>query len=85
MCCLVKLNSTPPIPVDLITRDGLAYSGPVYLGGTQYGNVVYDTGSGWLTVTSANCDSTCTSKVYNMSESTTGKVVGADFTLSVRL
>ena len=30
----LKLNGTMAIPIDLVSRDGFAYSGPVYLGGT---------------------------------------------------
>ena len=30
----LKYNGMMPIPIDLFSRNGLAYSGPVYLGGT---------------------------------------------------
>jgi Eukaryotic aspartyl protease len=67
------------IPIDLNSRFGMAYSGPIFVGLTQPANVIYDTGSAWLSVTSAKCDSTCNSNAYNMSDSQNGFIFGQDF------
>ena len=40
------------LPINLRSINGLSYLGYVYMGKTQKAEVVYDTGSGWLTVTS---------------------------------
>lgn len=57
-----NLKQTRVIPIDLNSRLRMAYSGPVFLGDSQkIANVIYDTGSDWLTVTSTQCDSTCNS------------------------
>ena len=47
------------------------YLGPVYFGDTEpmRANVVYDTGSTWLTVKSVMCDK-CKSKIYDPANST---------------
>jgi hypothetical protein len=48
------LESDPTI--DLTNTDDLTYTGPIYLGTNQVaGTVIYDTGSGWLTITSSEC------------------------------
>ena len=48
----------------------LAYSGPIYLGGpeAQSLEVVYDTGSDWLTVEGSNC-SECKGNTYKYTDS----------------
>ena len=40
------------IPIELISLDGFAYIGPIYIGENQTAIVDYDTGSGWVTVAS---------------------------------
>ena len=48
--------------------------------------MVYDTGSGYLTVKSNFCDNTCKTKAYDMRYSNNGNAVdGKTFSLSVRL
>jgi Eukaryotic aspartyl protease len=62
----------------------MAYLGDIYLGETQKASVIYDTGSGWLTVSSAECDSTCKSKAYDRTKSANSKVVDGNIkTLNV--
>lgn len=49
----------------------MKYTGPIYLGSEQnYGSVVYDTGSGWLTVAGKDC-SGCDKGVYDPDSSST--------------
>ncbi len=52
----------------------IAYSGPVYIGtpqqGTSSSKFIYDSGSGYLLVSSSNCSS-CTTKFYDQNASTT--------------
>jgi hypothetical protein len=51
----------------LTNTDDLTYTGPIYLGTNQVaGTVIYDTGSGWLTITSSECED-CLTKVYDPS------------------
>jgi len=62
----------------LLNRADTQYTGPAYLG-TPYqssganSKFVYDTGSGFLTVTSSTCSS-CTTKMYNSAASSTSQV-----------
>ena len=62
------------IPVDLIEKmDGLSYVSNLYLGTTnQPVEIVYDTGSGYLTVSHDTCKS-CLSPAYNDSMSNESK------------
>jgi hypothetical protein len=62
--CIIPIvnisKSSLPIDINLqALNGGMAYLGPVYMGETQKANVVYDTGSSWLTVTSTECVSSC--------------------------
>jgi hypothetical protein len=61
---MLKSNVKTPIINDL------GYFGPVYFSGQQreYGRVLYDIASSWFAVTSSECDSTCSSPLYNMSK-----------------
>ena len=44
---------------------GVSYTGGLVFGSQKsYGDLVYDTGSGYLTVSSEGCE-TCTNKVYD--------------------
>lgn len=51
-----NLKGGMAIPIDLNSRFGMAYSGPIYIDRRQQANVIYDTGSAWLTVTSNECE-----------------------------
>lgn len=56
----------------------LAYTAKVYVGSDKKGaEVVFDTGSGWLTVAKNTCD-TCTHKLYDPNTSTTAIVNNTD-------
>ena len=73
------------IPKNLTNNNNLAYAGPLYFGtplqvdGSDERAFIYDSGSGWLTVTASDC-STCSAgyKCYNPSTSTTSKAVASD-------
>ena len=73
------------LPINLTNNQNMAYAGPVYFGtplqveGITERAFIYDTGSGWLTVTSSSC-STCSTgyKMYDSSASTTSKQVASD-------
>mmetsp|Transcript_23101 Transcript_23101/g.17513 ORF Transcript_23101/g.17513 Transcript_23101/m.17513 type:complete len:175 (-) Transcript_23101:489-1013(-) len=53
------------VDVDLINVSEISYTGPVILGSNQdSGYIVYDTGSGDLTITTPQCE-TCTSHIYD--------------------
>jgi hypothetical protein len=60
--------------IDLSPLGNIAYSGPVYIGtpeqGTSSSKFIYDSGSGYLLVTSNNCAS-CTTQFYNQTASST--------------
>jgi hypothetical protein len=57
--------------VNLENSYDFIYSGPVYVGSeAAEGEVIYDTGSSVLTITSTSC-SNCDTYVYNPSTSTT--------------
>ncbi len=51
--------------IDLNSRFGMAYSGPIFIDLRQEANVIYDTGSAWLTVNTYDCDYTCNSNAYS--------------------
>jgi hypothetical protein len=74
------------IPVDLVEKmDGLSYVSNLYLGTTnQPVEIVYDTGSGYLTVSHDTCK-TCLRPAYNDSKSNESKPLNnkETFTLSV--
>jgi hypothetical protein len=74
------------IPVDLVAKmDGLSYVSNLYLGTTnQPVEIVYDTGSGYLTVSHDTCES-CLRPAYNDSKSNESKPLNnkETFTLSV--
>jgi hypothetical protein len=63
----------------------VTYTGQMYMGSNKTPvNVVFDTGSGWLTVTTKNCF-TCTTPFYDPASSTSAKFVSNEIkTLSVR-
>ena len=67
------------LPINLRSLNGKSYLGNVYISKTQKAEVLFDTGSGWLVVTSDKCDSTCKTKAYNMAKSPNGKIVGNPF------
>jgi hypothetical protein len=62
--------------VALAGQNNMAYVGPVQLGTPMQGNsssmFVYDSGSGYLTVTAESCI-TCEDEYYNFAESETSK------------
>ncbi len=65
-----KTQQLSEISVALVNRNDLTYLGPLYFGTNRaFGNVIYDTGSGWVTITSNQC-SNCDSHVYT----TTGQL-----------
>lgn len=50
---------------------GLSYTSDLFFGSHEVpGEIVYDTGSGWLTIASSECHN-CYNKVYNHKESST--------------
>ena len=72
------------IPVDLIEQNNkLSYISKLYLGTTnQPVEVVYDTGSGYLTVSHDTCE-TCQRPAYNDSMSKESKVLNNKKTFSL--
>jgi len=77
------LKAGKPTELQLLNNDDTSYTGPAYLG-TPYqssganSKFVYDTGSGFLTVTGSNCSS-CTTKMYNAGASSTSQVGFSDY------
>ena len=65
--------------IDLVNQLNLAYTGPVFFGtplqGNQDADFVYDTGSGYLTVTSTACD-VCDSQYFSPGISESGRALG---------
>jgi hypothetical protein len=72
------------IPVDLVEKmDGLSYVSNLYLGTTkQPVEIVYDTGSGYLTVSHDTCKS-CRRPAYNDSMSNESKPLNNKQTFSL--
>ena len=64
------------ITIDLVEKlDGLSYVGDLYVGTTQQPiEIVYDTGSGYLTVAHESCKN-CLRGAYNDSLSTESKPI----------
>ena len=66
------------IPITLLNTQNTGYTGPLLFGtpadGSTTSEFIYDTGSGWLTVTSEEC-SNCHTKYYDESASSTSQVV----------
>ena len=64
----LNANLTDSIIVDLKNTNNNSYAGPLFFGtplqGSKSGKFIYDTGSGWLTVTSKDCKF-CITKYYN--------------------
>jgi hypothetical protein len=63
-----KIFTTVPV-IDVNMRslqNGIAYQGPLFFGNpsTMEADLVYDTGSGYLTVSHVNCTN-CTNKIYD--------------------
>jgi hypothetical protein len=81
-----QILSSGMIPVDLVAKmDGIYYVSNLYLGTTnQPVEIVYDTGSGYLTVSHDTCES-CLRPAYNDSKSNESKPLNnkETFTLSV--
>ena len=73
------------IPITLANDNNTGYTGPVLFGtpiaGSTSSKFIYDTGSGWLTVTSADCND-CKEgwKYYDATASSTDKVVDPNIT-----
>ena len=66
----------PAIDVSLLTqKGGMSYVGQLYMGESQRATVVYDTGSSYLTVTSAECDTTCKTRAYDFTKSPNAKLI----------
>ena len=62
------------IVVNLTNHYNLAYAADLYFGSGHVRNeVIFDTGSGWLTVSTANC-TTCTRRAYDPLVSNTSLV-----------
>jgi hypothetical protein len=61
--------------ITLTNSDNIAYSGPVFVGTPLQGNsaalFVYDTGSGYLTIPSSNCNNCKVKFLYNSAASST--------------
>ena len=75
------------LPINLTNNMNMAYAGPVYFGtplqvdGITERAFIYDTGSGWLTVTASSCSSCAAGyKMYDSSTSSTSKQVPSDTT-----
>ena len=70
------------LPINLTNNNNLAYAGPLYFGtplqleGITDRSFIYDSGSGWLTVTGSDCSS-CSDgyKMYDPANSTTSQEV----------
>ena len=60
-----------PFVIDIENNSELSYTGPVYVGSSPTeGTVIYDTGSGTLTIASTSCNN-CQARIYNPAASTT--------------
>lgn len=66
------------IVLNLTDYYGIAYLYPVYIGSNSIKeNVIFDTGSGWLTIPLANCTD-CVNKNYSYEDSTSATVQDYD-------
>jgi hypothetical protein len=74
------LTDKADLNITLTNSQDLVYTGPIYMGSDyQAGEVVYDTGSGWLTISSTGCYN-CGPIVYNPSLSSSSVEVSDDYT-----
>ena len=68
---------------DLINHDMISYTSGIYMGEQKVrGEVVFDTGSGWLTFPLNTCDN-CANKEYDMLNSTSSRPVASTTKLLV--
>ena len=63
----------------LNTVDGTMWTGPLYMGSTNYSvDVIFDTASDWLTVEGQDCPN-CEGNTYDITKSNKAKKVGQNF------